>query len=260
MTIALMIVGVSLQAAAQEHSFWKKLGLGSKTALTESKIGSGLKEALVVGINKTVERTGVTDGYFCNEVIKILMPEKLVKVEKGLRKVGFGPKVDEFILSMNRAAEKAAPLAKDIFVQAIVDMNFEDAKKILKGGDTAATDYLQAKTSDRLTEAFRPVMENAMNEYDVTRQYQRVISHYQAIPFVKKADPIQIEEYVVGKALDGLFYTLAEQERLIRTDPKARVTDLLQEVFGGEGESKPASGEGSSSGPKWNLFRRKPEP
>lgn len=254
--LALIVFSISLQTPAQEPSFWKKLGFGRQATLSDSKIGSGLKEALVVGINKTVESTGMTDGYFRNEAIKILMPEKLVRVETALRKIGFGPKVDEFILSMNRAAEKAAPFAKEIFVRAIVDMKFEDAKKILKGGDTEATDYLKVKTSEQLTEAFRPVVENAMNEYTVTRQYQRVIERYQAVPFVKKSDPVEIEEYVVSKALDGLFYTLGEQERLIRTDPKARVTELLQEVFGGDGKSESQPDERSTLQRTLDRFKR----
>jgi hypothetical protein len=151
-------------------------------------------------------------------------------LEKGLRLVGYGPQVDEFVLSMNRAAERAAPQAKKIFWDAIGEMTFDDARKILNGSDTAATDYFRAKTTDTLTAAFRPVVDRAMNEFGVTRQYKELVGRYQAIPFAK-SEALDIDGYVVGKALDGLFHVLGEEEQKIRTNPAARVTDLLKEVF-----------------------------
>jgi len=163
--------------------------------------------------------------------IKILMPQELRTFESGLRLVGYGPEVDEFILSMNRAAERAAPHAKRIFWDAITQMSFADARNILNGGDTAATDYFKDKTTDKLTAAFRPVVDKAMNEVGVTRQYKELIGRYQAIPFVKR-ETFDIDRYVVTKALDGLFYVVGQEERKIRTDPAARLTDLLGEVFG----------------------------
>ena len=123
------------------------VGLGNSNGLSDSKVASGLKEALRVGADNAVKFTGRRDGYFGNEAIKILMPNSLRPVEKGLRAVGYGPKVDGFILSMNRAAEAAAPAARKIFVDAILAMSFDDARKILSGGDTAATDYFKNKTS-----------------------------------------------------------------------------------------------------------------
>ena len=158
------------------------------------------------------------------------MPEKLQTLEKGLRLVGYGPRVDEVVLSMNRAAERAAPRAKAIFWDAIGEMSFEDARKILNGGDTAATDYFQDKTTDRLAAAFRPVVDKVMNEVGVTRRYKELIGRYEAIPFVT-SERLDIDQYVVTKALGGLFYVVGEEERKIRTNPTARVTDLLQEVF-----------------------------
>jgi hypothetical protein len=149
----------------------------------------------------------------------------------GLRAVGYGPQIDEFILSMNRAAEQAAPAAKDIFWNAIGEMTFGDVRKIWSGHKTAATDYFKGKTSDRLTAAFRPVVDRAMNEVGVTRQYKELLGKYESIPFVKK-ETFDIDGYVVTKALDGLFHVVGEEERKIRTNPQARVTDLLKEVFG----------------------------
>ncbi len=140
----------------------------SKGVPGEEKSAAGLKEALRVGVGNAVNLTGQVDGYFRNEAIKILMPKQLQSLEKGLRAVGYGPQVDEFVLSMNRAAERAAPQARGIFVDAIGQMTFSDARQILTGGETAATDYFKAKTSDKLTAAFRPVVEKAMNETGVT--------------------------------------------------------------------------------------------
>ena len=215
---------------AQVEEITKRLGLG-KGALSDEKIASGLKEALQVGTGNAVTRTGKLDGYFRDEAIKILMPQRLRTLERGLRAVGYGPQVDEFVLSMNRAAERAAPLAKSIFWDAIKQMTFEDARKIFTGGDTAATDYFKEKTTDKLSAAFRHVVEKAMDEVGVTRRYNELIGRYQSIPFAR-SQSLDINQYVVGKALDGLFYVLGEEERKIRTQPAARVTSLLKEVFG----------------------------
>ena len=208
----------------------KELGLG-QSKLSDSKLSSGLKEALRVGTTKTVNLTGRTDGYFRNEAIKILMPKNLRSLETGLRAIGYGPKVDDFVLSMNRAAEAAAPAARKIFVDAILAMSFDDARRIFSGGDTAATDYFKSKTTDQLTEAFRPAVEKTMEKNGVTRQYNALVGQYKSIPFAKKLD-LDINKYVVSKALDGLFYTLAQQEKDIRKNPAARTTSLLREVFG----------------------------
>lgn len=197
----------------------------------EARTAAGLKEALQVGVGNAVNLTGQVDGYFKNQAIKILMPKQLQTLEKGLRAVGYGPKVDEFVLSMNRAAEKAAPQAREIFVGAIHEMTFADAGKILTGGDTAATDYFKAKTTDRLTAAFRPTVEKAMSETGVTSQYKDLVGRFKAIPFAK-SQSFDIDQYVVSKALDGLFHVLGEQERQIRKNPAARVTSLLKDVFG----------------------------
>jgi len=209
----------------------KGLGVGGKSGLSEAKIGNGLKEALKVATQNTVNLTGQKDGYFANQAIKILMPKKLGRLEKPLRMVGYGPQVDEFVLSMNRAAERAAPSAKKIFGDAVAQMTFDDAKKVLNGGDTAATDYFKDKTTDKLTAAFRPVVEKSMNEVGVTRKYKEMVGRYEAIPFSKDIafDP---DQYVVEKAMDGLFYVLGQEEKTIRSNPAARVNDLLKEVFG----------------------------
>jgi hypothetical protein len=231
--VCLIILAGAIPASAQFDQIFKGFGFGSKEGggLSEAKIASGLKDALKVGTENTVNLTGRLDGYFANEAIKILMPPKLHSVEQGLRAVGYGPQVDEFVLSMNRAAERAAPSAKQIFWDAVGKMSFEDARKILSGKETAATDYFKAKTSGQLTGTFKPIVDGAMNEVGVTRQYNELLGRFQAIPFMK-AESLDIDQYVVAKSLDGLFYVLGQEEKKIRTNPAARVTDLLKEVFG----------------------------
>jgi hypothetical protein len=159
------------------------------------------------------------------------MPEKLRTVESGLRAIGYGPKVDEFVLSMNRAAERAAPAARQIFGDALGEMSFDDARKIWSGGDNAATEYFQSKTSGKLTAAFAPVVDRAMGETGVTRQYKELIGRFDSIPFMK-SETFDIDRYVVDKSLGGLFHVLGDQEKQIRTNPTARTTELLKEVFG----------------------------
>jgi hypothetical protein len=207
-----------------------QLGLSDSAGLSNDKIISGLKEALEVGTENTVQLTGNVDGYLKNEAIKILLPEKLQSMDKALRMAGFGPQIDEFVVSMNRSAEQAAPLAKPIFKEAVTEMTFEDGKKILNGGDTAATDYFKEKTKGKLAEAFKPKVTQAMDQVGVAAQYKSLVGEYTSLPFVN-AEQFDLDNYVVGKSLDGLFHTLAQEEQKIRTNPAARVTDLLKEVF-----------------------------
>ena len=230
-----VVLFAAVPVCAQLDQFLRGLtGTSSKPAgqgLGDEKIASGLKEALQVASGKAVDLTGATDGYFKNQAIKILMPEQLRSLESGLRTVGLGSQVDSFVLNMNRAAERAAPAARQIFGDAVGEMTIDDGRKILNGGDTAATDYFKTKTSGRLTQAFRPVIERSMNEVDLTRQYKELVGLAQGIPFLK-TENVDLDRYVTGKALGGLFQVVGEQERLIRTNPTARATDLLKQVFG----------------------------
>jgi hypothetical protein len=198
--------------------------------LGDARIAQGLKEALRVGTENAVGLTGRVDGYFANQAIKILMPERLKSLEQGLRLIGQGDRVDELVLGMNRAAEKAAPFAREIFVDAIGEMSIDDARKILAGPDTAATDYFKGKTTTKLTSAFQPVVERTMNEVGVARQYKDLLGQAQAIPFFR-AEDYDLNHYVVGKSLDGLLHVVGDEERKIRTNPTARTTDLLRDVF-----------------------------
>ena len=211
-------------------------GLGGITGagtggLNESKIASGLQEALKVGTENAVFQTGSVDGFLANKAIKILMPKSLQNIEQPLRLVGYGPQIDEFVVSMNRAAEKAVPFAKEIFWDAIGQMSFDDASKILNGNDTAATDYFKGKTSKKLHSAFRPTVETVMADVGVTRQYNDLIGRYKSVPFAKSMS-FDIDQYVTEKTTDGLFFVVGQEEKKIRTNPAARVTDLLKDVFG----------------------------
>ena len=216
-------------------SFWDvvqdTLKVTSTTKSSEGKTDLGQKEAFNFGIKNTITYVGKNTEFLANKAVKILLPEEIRKTEKVLRGVGFGPQLDEFTLSMNRAAEKAAPLAADIFSTAITEMSFDDAKKILRGGNTAATDYLKTKTYNKLLELFGPAVRKAMNEYNVTQQYEAINSKVQNLPLVGKVINLDVNNYVSSKALDGLFYTLGKEETNIRKNPKARVTALLREVF-----------------------------
>ena len=205
-----------------------------KGAPSDEKVSAGLKEALDIGAGNAVTSTSKLDGFFKNEAIKILMPEKLQKLDKGLRAIGLGSEIDAFVLSMNRAAERAAPSAKSIFQDALKQMTFADAKQILRGGDTAATDFFRAKSSERLTASFLPIVSSSLGEVGATKRYQDLVGRYSALPFMSSPS-LDLGEYVTGKALDGSFRVLGEEEKKIRKDPAARVTKLLKDVFSQSG-------------------------
>jgi hypothetical protein len=152
-------------------------------------------------------------------------------MEPPLRLVGFGPKIDEFVLGMNRAAEKAVPFAKEIFWDAIGQMTFDDARRILNGKGTAATDYFRTRTSKKLHTGFRPTVEKVMNDVGVNRQYNELLGKYQSVPFANSIT-FDVNQYVTERATDGLFFVVGQEEKKIRTNPGARVTDLLKDVFG----------------------------
>jgi hypothetical protein len=226
------IVFYSNNSYALTWDFLKStLSSATATKLSDTKVGSGLKEALKVGIENTLKLLGKPDGYLGSQSVKILLPENIRRLEPALRSMGLGPKIDEFVLSMNRAAEKAAPLSSDIFASAITDMSIDDSQKILKGSNTAATDYLKTKSYDKLLGTFQPAIRKAMDDYAVTKKYEEIVSKAQTFPFVSKLGNLDMSRYVSSKALDGLFLILGQQETNIRTDPAARVTDLLKEVF-----------------------------
>ena len=231
--MALLVLVWPMSSA--EAGIWDQarqlISVPSQKSLDESTIVNGLKEALAQATGNAVSSVGKLDGYLDNNAIKILMPENLRNVSDTLKKFGFEKQVNDFVLSMNRAAENAAPQAKSYFVEAIKEMSFEDAKKILNGNDTAATDYFKEKMHDQLYDAFQPSVSESMNEVGVTRSYKNMMAKYSAIPFVK-SEALDLDRYVTEESLNGLFYMVGQQEKMIRTDPAARTTELLQKVFG----------------------------
>jgi hypothetical protein len=204
---------------------------GGGESLDNVTIVKGLKEALASGTERAVKAVGKQDGYFGNEAIKILMPEKIQNVANLLGRFGFHEEVDAFILSMNRAAEQAAPKAAGYFADAVREMSIDDAQGILKGGDTAATEFFRKKTGDKLYQEFKPVIAKKMGEVGVTSAYKDMMGKYATLPLMGK-ETLDLDHYVTNKSLDGLFTMLGEEERKIRQNPAARTSEILKKVFG----------------------------
>ncbi|MGK7390464.1 MAG: DUF4197 domain-containing protein [Candidatus Cyclobacteriaceae bacterium M2_1C_046] len=201
--------------------------------LTRAEVAAGLKAALEKGTFEGTDLASQIDGYYKNPQIKIPFPPEAQKVEQKLRQIGLGSEVDRFVLTLNRAAEKAADEAKPIFLSAIRSMTIDDAWGILKGDDHAATEYLKRTTSDQLRAKFQPIISNALNQTNATKYYVDLINAYNKIPFVEHMNP-NLDEYATEEAIEGLFYLIAQEEEKIRENPAARTTELLRKVFGAQ--------------------------
>lgn len=199
--------------------------------LTNGEVISGLKEALTVGTKNSTSITSKLDGYYKNPEIFIPFPPEAIKVKEKVEALGMQKQVDEFVLTMNRAAETASKEATPIFVNAVKEMTIADGFAILNGGDNAATNYLRDKTSGQLKIKFNPVVKNAIEKVHVTKYWNPVINTYNKIPLVEKQNP-NLDDYITTKAMDGLFIMIEKEEKNIRTNPVARVTDILKRVFG----------------------------
>ena len=204
---------------------------GASSGLTKDEVVSGLKEALTRGSEKSAKAASVVDGFNGNPLIHIPWPAEAQSMKEKLIKLGMQKKVDEFELSVNRAAEEAAKEAYPIFVAAVKDMSVADGFAILNGGDTAATHYLRQTTTTPLTAKFAPVVKAAMEKTQVTAYWTPLANTYNKIPGVTKQNP-DLEAYVTAKAIDGLMLLIAQEEAKIRRDPAAQVSDLLKKVFG----------------------------
>jgi hypothetical protein len=222
MTLALCCS--TLAAAQLDHS--------DTSALSSEKIITGLREALELSTTKAVALTGRHDGFLKNEQIRILLPPKLQAVGKGMRLLGMGEQVDDLEIGMNRAAEQATPQAKPIFLAALKKMTFDDARRILTGNETAATDYFRHTSSDDLAAAFTPIVHRSLDRVGVVKDYNQVIK--EAPGGSALASEFDLDQYVVDKTLDGIFYMLGIEESKIRKNPAAQTTALLKEVFGGK--------------------------
>ena len=200
------------------------------SALSQTEVADGLREALGQGVTRAVQTLGREDGFLANANVRIPIPEHLTMVEQGLRTVGQDAIADQFVSSLNKAAERAVPEAAQVFAGAISNMTIDDAKAVLNGGDTAATDFLRRTSGAELKQRFLPVVEGAVREVGVTRVYEDLIDKAgPAAAFIKQ--DMRLGNYVTEGALDGLFYMIGQEEQKIRADPVARSTDLLKKVF-----------------------------
>jgi hypothetical protein len=193
-------------------------------------ISGGLKEALNNGISKQVTKLTATDGFYRNEAVKILLPEELRKVDAGLRSVGLSSLADEGLKVLNRAAEDAVKEATPIFVDAVRNMSFNDARGILMGNESSATSYLQNSTSTALYGKFNPVIKNSFTKVGADKVWTNIITKYNSIPLVNKVNP-DLTDYVTNQALNGVFKMVAVEEKNIRTELSSRTSVLLQRVF-----------------------------
>ncbi|MBI5541653.1 MAG: DUF4197 domain-containing protein [Bacteroidia bacterium] len=198
---------------------------------TEKEAADGIKEALTNGTSNAVKLVALKDGYFKNPEIKIPFPPDVKVIESKLRAVGLGKKVDEAILSINRAAEDAGKEAKPIFITAVKNLSIKDAINIVKGQNDAATKYLKNSSSTELNTKFKPIIKASLDKVGATKYWTEIITAYNKIPTVKKLNP-DLAQYVTGKAIDGLFVMVAKEEAKIRKDPAAQVSDLLKKIFG----------------------------
>ena len=223
----LTVATFTLFSAVMVNAQGSLLGKG----LSSDDIAAGLKDALNHGIQKATQQLSAVDGFFKDAAVKILFPPEAAKMEKTLRNAGFGPQVDKAILDINRAAEDAAKSAAPIFLDAIKNMSVSDGINILRGPDTAATGYLRKSTSVQLTAAFLPVIKSSLDKVGATNSWKTVVDAYNKIPFHSKVNS-DLPAYTTGKALDGVFFYVAVEEKSIRQNPAAQADDLLKKVFG----------------------------
>lgn len=227
---SLLVLLLGCDTAQQILSSLPTTTTGAGGTLSTSEVAAGLKEALTVGTQNSTTKLSAVDGFFKDAAIKILLPEEAQKVVKTLQDLGQGALVDKAVLSINRAAESAAKSATPIFVNAIKQMTITDAIGILKGGSNSATNYFKSKTTADLTAAFSPTITSALKQTDATKYWSSVFNAYNLIS-KNKVNP-DLNAYVTGKAIDGIFYQVGQEEQKIRDNPAARVTDLLKKVFG----------------------------
>lgn len=227
--IVLSIAILSLVSCAEMQQVLEQLPQQTGI-LSQAEMGNGLKEALNNGITKQVSKLTTTDGFFKNEAVKILLPEELQKVDTKLRQLGMTKLADDGLKILNRAAEDAVKEATPIFVDAVKQMTFTDAKNILLGNESSATTYLQTSTSTALYGKFNPVIKNSFAKVGADKIWTQIITKYNSIPLVKKVNP-DLTDYTTNKAMEGVFKMIAVEEKDIRTNFSARTSDLLKKVF-----------------------------
>ncbi len=224
--ILLMVLVLQVTACNELQQVLEGAGLG----VSDFEIASGLKEALENGVSNQVTTLGIKDGFFKNQLVKILLPQELQKVDQALRDIGLSSLADEGLKVLNRAAEDAVSEAIPIFKDAILQITFNDARNILMGNQDAATQYLQRTTSANLRSKFSPIIQNSFEKVGADRIWNDVISTYNQIPFVSQVNP-NLTEYTTDEAMKGVFTMVAVEEQKIRTSIASRTSDLLRRVF-----------------------------
>ncbi|CAM1334907.1 DUF4197 domain-containing protein [Tenacibaculum aestuariivivum] len=229
--IVSVVFVVLLTGCAELQKVVNQLPQGTTNGvLSEQQIGNGLRQALDNGIKNQVAKLTSKDGFYKNELVKIVLPEELQAVDKGLRKIGLSKLADEGLKAINRTAEDAVKTATPIFVNAVKEISFNDAKNILLGDKNAATSYLEGKTNSALYSQFNPVIKNSFSKVGADKIWANLIGKYNSIPFVKSVNP-DLTDYVTGQALNGVFKMIAVEEKGIREKSGLRNTDLLRKVF-----------------------------
>lgn len=226
--ISILFLAFALTACAELQNVINELPQG--TAIGNADMAAGLRQALDFGIDKQVSKLTQKDGFYKNELVKILLPEELQKVDKSLRKIGLSSLADDGIKALNRAAEDAVKEATPIFVNAVKDITFNDAKNILLGEDNAATNYLSSKTQTALYNKFKPVISNSFGKVGADQIWNNLITKYNKLPLTNDVNP-DLTDYVTTEALKGVYTMIAVEEKEIRTKVSSRSTDLLKKVF-----------------------------
>lgn len=228
--VLLFLLVLQATACGELQQVVNQLPQGTQ-GLGNADIANGLREALSLGIDKQVTKLTQTDGFFKNELVKILLPQELQKVDKALRDIGLGKLADEGLKVLNRAAEDAVSQATPIFVDAVKGITFNDAKTILLGNDDAATQYLTSTTKTALYDKFNPVIKNSFEKVGADEIWKNLITKYNSIPLTNDVNP-NLTDYVTGEALKGVYTMIAVEEKEIRTKVSSRTSDLLRRVFG----------------------------
>lgn len=210
---------------------WRQAQALSLAGLSSADASAGVKAALARGAEVAVQLLGRNDGFLGNSLVRIALPRQLEEAAKLLRTLGQGRRVDELVTTMNRAAEQAVPMGKDLLVAAVQSMSVSDAKKILTGGDTAVTEFFAGKTRAPLRVRFLPVVTRATQNVGLAQQYDSFAGKAAAFGLLKKEDA-NLSQYVTGKTLDGLYLMIGEEEKKIRRDPLGTGSKLLGQVFG----------------------------
>ena len=237
-TLVAIIILISFNSCKSQIDFnkiktegTKILNQGSNTQLTNDEIIKGLKEALTIGSKNASSMVSKVDGYYKNPQLYIPFPPEAKKIQETLVKYGQNKLVNDFVMTLNRAAEDAAKEAAPIFVSAVKNITIKDGLSILNGNNDAATVYLKNNTQAELIKKFKPIIENSLNKVNATKYWSDLVNAYNRIPTVQKMNP-DLSSYATQKAIDGLFIVVAQEELKIRKDPAARITEILKKVFG----------------------------